>query len=58
MAGFGRGNISKRAGVAGAVRKEDKAIANRPLGWSAGEARRAHRNGNAVAVRALKAGRR
>ncbi len=47
MAGFGAGDIVGRNRVSGAVKAEDKAIANRPSGWSAAEAQRAHRRANA-----------
>lgn len=39
--------IRKRSSVGSAVKAENKAIANRPPGWSVGEARRVHRNANA-----------
>lgn len=45
-----RGNIVSRRAAFDAIRKEDKAVANRPGGWSAGEARRSHRRGNAKSL--------
>lgn len=48
--GFGAGNITSRNRVSGGVKKEDHAIANRPAGWSVGEARRVHRAENAREV--------
>lgn len=45
-----RGNIVARSAVSRAVKAENKAIANRPSGWTAGEARRAHRRGNAKSL--------
>ncbi|WP_407489175.1 hypothetical protein [Elizabethkingia anophelis] len=53
--GFGSGNITRRNGVSGAIKKENKAIANRPSNWTAREAQRAHRRSNARAVVKLKA---
>lgn len=50
-----RGNITQRNRVAGAVSRENKAIANRPVGWSAGEAQRVHRRGNAQEVARMRA---
>lgn len=47
MAGFGAGNITGRNRASAAVKAEDRAIANRPSGWSAREAQRAHRRSNA-----------
>lgn len=42
-----RGNITQRFAVSKAVKAENKAIANRPSGWTAREAQRAHRRSNA-----------
>ena len=42
-----RGNITQRYAVSRAVKAENKAIANRPSGWTAKEAQRAHRKANA-----------
>lgn len=53
---FRAGNPGVRKRVYDAVQKENKAISGRPSGWSAGEARRSHRRGNAQAVRALRRG--
>lgn len=53
-----RGNIVQRNAVLTAVKAEDKAIANRPSGWTAGEAQRAHRAANAKHVAAIKAAKR
>lgn len=47
MAGFGAGSITGRNRVSGAVKRENRAIANRPPGWTAREAQRAHRRSNA-----------
>ena len=47
MAGFGVGNITGRNRVSGAVKRENRAITNRPTGWTAREAQRAHRRSNA-----------
>lgn len=49
-----RGNITQRYAVSMAVKAENKAIANRPAGWTAREAQRAHRRANAKAVKAQK----
>ena len=48
------GNITQRARVSGGVRAENRAIANRPGGWSSGEARRAHRRSNARSLGRLR----
>ena len=42
-----RGNITQRFAVSRAVKAENKAIANRPSGWTARESQRAHRRSNA-----------
>ena len=47
---FGRGNIVGRGNAASAVKAENKAIANRPAGWTAREAQRAHRRANAKSL--------
>nr|DAU97958.1 MAG TPA: hypothetical protein [Caudoviricetes sp.] len=48
-------NIRRYNNVRSGVSAENRAIKNRPGGWSAGEARRTHRRANARAVRALRA---
>ena len=50
-----RGNIVQRSAVSTAIKAENKAIANRPSGWTAKEAQRAHRKSNAKHVAAIKA---
>lgn len=50
MANFGAGNITKRYAVSVGVKRENRAIANRPSGWTAREAQRAHRRSNAKAL--------
>jgi len=42
-----KGNIAARSSAATGVRRENRAIANRPGGWSSGEAKRSHRKSNA-----------
>ena len=46
--GFGRGNIVGRANASSAIKAEN--IANRPSGWTAKEAQRAHRKSNAKSL--------
>nr|DAJ75352.1 MAG TPA: hypothetical protein [Caudoviricetes sp.] len=48
--GFRRGNIVGRANASSAIKAENKAIANRPSGWTAKEAQRAHRKSNAKSL--------
>ena len=45
-----KGNIVQRSAVSVAIKAENKAIANRPANWTAREAQRAHRRGNAKAL--------
>ncbi|MFJ1411706.1 hypothetical protein [Capnocytophaga canimorsus] len=45
-----RGNITQRNRVSAGVKAENRAIANRPAGWTAREAQRAHRRGNAKSL--------
>lgn len=45
-----RGNIVDRSEASRAVKAENKAIANRPSGWTAKEAQRAHRKSNAKSL--------
>ncbi|GIM52032.1 hypothetical protein CAPN004_10620 [Capnocytophaga cynodegmi] len=42
-----RGNIVQRSRTSAAVKAENRAVANRPAGWTAREAQRAHRRSNA-----------
>ncbi len=51
---FGAGNITGRNAASSAVKKENRAIKNRPSGWTISEARRAHRNSNARSIRAMR----
>ena len=52
---FGSGNIVSRSAASSAVKKENKAIANRPQKWTPREAQRAHRRGNTSQVKRIKA---
>ncbi|AQX00440.1 hypothetical protein CMU68_10110 [Elizabethkingia anophelis] len=45
----------RRRDIGGAVGRENRAIRNRPSGWTAREAQRKHRGNNARAVSRLKA---
>ena len=49
------GNIAHRNRVAAGVRRENKFIANRPKGWTVGEAQRFHRKQNAASLGKLNA---
>jgi len=51
-----RGNIVQRFAASTAVKKENRAIANRGPGISTSEARKAHRRSNARAVASMRRG--
>ena len=48
-------NLRRYNGVRSGVAAENRAIKNRPSGWTAGEARRTHRRANSRAITKLRA---